>query len=404
MAYSPTAIDEERFHDIAYRRSVDPAAYYAEQRSRGPIMFDQHPMGHMELINRADIEYVLRNPDIFSSDMGIMGSVEPVIPIGIDPPLHSEYRRLLDPAFSPRRMAELAPKVAERVNALIDGFVDKGECDFSQELSVPLPCSTFIDLLGLPQSELPKLLYWKDVMVHPAEVAGGIDAGEKLMFETAHKIYEYIYGVIADRRDKPADDVITRLLQAGANGDRALSDNEIARTIFLLISAGLDTVSISLQCIFNHLATHPEARQILVDEPDTTDNVIEELLRWESPVQAVLPRKATRDLEVAGCPIKAGTVIEVLIGAGNIDPAVPGADSVDVRRGDKRHLAFGGGPHRCLGSHLARMELRTVVREWHKRIPDYRLKGGHAPEWNANLLRGVNHLMLEWDTDGMVRG
>lgn len=403
MAYVESATDDERFREIAYRRSADPAGYFAEQRDRGPVLSGENPWGMLDLIGREDIEHVLRNPDPFSSEISIMGSAEPVIPIGVDPPLHSEYRRLLDPAFSPRRMAALAPKVADHVNALIDGFIDSGKCDFSQALSIPLPATTFIDLLGLPQSQLPTLLYWKDVMVHNAEMAGGFEAGEKLLAQTAPQIYEYIYGVIADRRDKPAEDLITRLLQARIEDGRALSDNEIARTVFLMISAGLDTVSISLQCIFTYLATHPEAREMLVNEPDTTDNLIEELLRWESPVQALM-RTATRDVEIGGCPIKAGSVFQVSIGAANIDPAVSGADTVDVRRGDKRHLAFGGGPHRCLGSHLARMELRTVVREWHKRIPNYRLKAGYTPEWNAHLLRGVTHLMLEWDTDGTVRG
>lgn len=403
MAYVEPATDGERFREIAYRRSADPAGYFAEQRDRGPVSSGHNPWGMLELINRADIEHVLHNPDPFSSEITMMGSTEPIIPIGVDPPLHSEYRRLLDPAFSPRRMAELAPKVADRVNALIDDFIDNGECDFSQAVSVPLPCTTFLDLLGLPQSQLPTLLYWKDVMVHNAEIAGGFEAGEKLLAETGPKIYEYIYGVIADRRDKPAEDVITRLLQARIEDGRALSDNEIARTVFLLISAGLDTVSISLQCIFNYLATHHEAREMLVNEPGTTDNLIEELLRWESPVQVVM-RTATRDVEIAGCPIKAGNVFQVSLGAANIDPAVPGADTVDVRRGDKRHLAFGGGPHRCLGSHLARLELRAVVREWHKRIPNYRLKADYTPTWNAHLLRGISHLMLEWDTHGRARG
>lgn len=146
----------------------------------------------MELINSSDIRYVLRNANLFSSDIGISGSTEPVIPRGIHPPLHSEYRRLIDQAFSPRRMAELAPKVAHRVSALIDQFADKGDCNFSQAISVP----------------------------------------------TAPKIYEFIYGVIADRRDKPGKDVITRLLQARIENDRTLSDNEIARIVFLLISAG----------------------------------------------------------------------------------------------------------------------------------------------------------------------
>ena len=397
MAYIEPGVDDERLQAIAYRRSADPSGYFTEQRARGAVLSGDNAWGQLEVIGRAEIEHLLRNTDPFSSEISIMGSAEPVIPIGVDPPLHSEYRRLLDPAFSPRRMAALAPKVAERTNALIDQFIDDGECDFSQDLSVPLPGSVFIDLLGVPQSQLLTLLYWKDVMTHNKEIAGSVEAGEKILAETVPEIYAYIYGVIAERRDSPADDVITRLLEARIDGDRALSDNEIARTLFLFISAGLDTVSVSLQCIFNYLATHPEARRMLAEEPDTTDNLIEELLRWESPVQAVM-RTPVRDTEIGGCPVKVGSVFQVMIGAANVDPALPGADTVDVRRGDKRHLAFGGGPHRCLGSHLARMELRTVVREWHKRIPDYRLKTDYTPEWNSHPIRGVNHLMLEWDT------
>lgn len=399
MTHLETVTEEERFRDIAYRRSADPAGYYEEQRARGPVMTDQHPLGHVEVINRAEVEYVLRNPDIFSSNKGVMGSSQPVIPIGIDPPLLSSYRRLLDPAFSPRQMNGLIPKVADKVNALIDEFIDTGECDFSEAISVPLPATTFIDLLGLPQSKLPTLLYWKDVMIHHVDMTDSPEAAQALLADTVPKIYEYIYSVIADRRDKAADDVVTRLLESTLEDGRALTDDEIARTLFLLISAGLDTVSISLQCIFHFLATHPEARQMLVEDPDSTNNLIEELLRWESPVQTVLGRIATRDTEVGGCPIKAGSIVEVSIGGANLDPAVAGADTVDLTRGDKPHIAFGGGPHRCLGSHLARMELRTVVREWHKRIPNYRLKADYTPEWNANVLRGVNHLMLEWDPE-----
>jgi cytochrome P450 len=397
---SPTdATDEQRLQHIAYRRSAEPVAYFSELRARGPLAVNEtYEAATVEVLNRADIETVLRAPALFSSAMGIMGSVDPVIPVGIDPPYHSEYRRLLDPAFSPRRMQELEPSVVEHANQLIDSFIHRGECDFSAELSVPLPCVTFLDLLGIPQEELPKLFYWKEVMTHGTKLAGSFEGGRKLAEDTAPEIYLYLNQVIADRRETPSDDLITRLLDARIENGRALTDNEISRCLYQLIAAGLDTVSMSLQCIFHYLATHPEARDMLVDNPEGTNSLIEELLRWETPVQMTAPRIATQDTEVSGCPIKAGTVLSPVLAAGNIDPAVPGADTINLERGDKRHIAFGAGPHRCLGSHLARMELRVVVREWHKRIPKYRLKEGDTVEWNSATLRGVEHLRLEWDT------
>jgi cytochrome P450 len=409
MAYSdePAAGDpdeEARFAEIAYRRSTNPAEYFTELRAQGPLAVGHNPRREVEVLNRADVEAVLRNTEVWSNALPLMGSAEPVIPVGLDPPVHAEYRRLLDPAFSPKRMAALAPQVAAHANRLIDGFIEAGSVDFSQALAVPLPCSTFLDLLGIEQSELPRLLYWKDVMIHPHRIAGSFEAGQRLAAETAPVIYAYLYQTIADRRGKPGDDVISRLIEARVENGRALDDSEIARCLFQLIGAGLDTVSISLECIFTHLATHPADRQMIVDDPETITNLIEELLRWESPVQPAVPRLATRDTEIAGCPIKAGTVVSPLIAAANIDPAVPGADTVDVRRGDKRHLAFGGGPHRCLGSHLARMELRVVVREWHKRIPQYGLREGYEVEWNCSRLRGVDHLQLQWDPAEILTG
>jgi cytochrome P450 len=407
MAYSDAAAvddaaEEARFAEIAHRRAANPAEYFAGLRAQGPLAVGQNPRREVEILNRADVEAVLRDTEVWSNALPLMGSAEPVIPVGLDPPAHAEYRRLLDPAFSPRRMAALAPNVAAHANRLIDAFIETGSVDFSQALAVPLPCSTFLDLLGIDQSELPRLLYWKDVMIHPAQLAGGFEAGQRLAAETAPVIYEYLYQTISERRGKPGDDVISRLLEARMENDRALSDNEIARCLFQLIAAGLDTVSISLECIFTYLATHPGDRQMIVDDPETITNLIEELLRWESPVQPAVPRLATRDTEIAGCPIKAGTVVSPLVAAANLDPAVPGADRVDVRRGDKRHLAFGGGPHRCLGSHLARMELRVAVREWHKRIPQYGLKEGYEVEWNDSRLRGVDHLQLQWDPSTTV--
>ena len=393
--------EEARRRELAYLRSADPWTFFGERLARGPIAFDEpSPDGSVMVLSRGAIEQVLRDTVTFSNGTLNMGGAEPVIPVGVDPPIHAEYRRLLDPAFSPRRMAALEPSVTAHANRIIDRFIDRGWCDFSDELAVELPCLTFLDLLGLPHEELPRLILWKDVLVRPDQVAGSWEAGMKLLEDTAVEIHTYLTQVIADRRAEPRDDLITMLTTAEIEGGRRLDDSEIIRCLFQMIAAGLDTVTISLQCILHFLAVHPQARRMLVDDPDSVNNVIEELLRWESPVQSTVGRLALVDTEVGGCPVAAGTVLMLMLASANTDPATPGADAVDLTRGDKRHLAFGGGPHRCLGSHLARMELRVVVREWHKRIPEYRLKEGTTVTWNSSFLRGIDHLELEWDVAG----
>ena len=168
--------------------------------------------------------------------------------------------------------------------------------------------------------------------------------------------------------------------------------------LFFLLAAGLDTVTISLQAMFYYIATHPETQQMLHDDPSQVENVVEELLRWETPVMSVM-RVAKEDTELGGCPIAKGTFMVACLASGNVEEEVPESLNLDLTRGDKAHLAFGAGPHRCLGSHLARMELRTVIREWHKRIPFYSIKPGTNIEWVASSLRGIEYLPLVWTSE-----
>jgi cytochrome P450 len=388
-----SAGDERRRR--AYERSARPREYFGRLRATCPV--DTTNPRETLLLRRGDVEKALRNWQDYSSDFGgIMGSEEPIIPLNVDPPSHARYRRLLDPYFSPKKMALLQPTVDKHVNNLIDAFIQRGTCDFSAELAVPLPCSTFLSLLGLPLDELDALVRWKDIMVRPETLVPDRKEAAELRAATAGEIYTRFTAEMEDRRANPRDDLITYLTQAEIEGDK-LTDSEIIRICFLLLAAGLDTVTISLECIFAYLTGSPGARRMLAAEPGSENNLVEELLRWETPVQAV-PRRATRDLEIApGCVIKAGSPVGIALASANVDPdGLPGADAVDVRRGDLRSLAFGGGPHRCLGSHLARMELRTVVRTWHQRIPEYSLAPGAELVWNSSALRGVDHLPLVW--------
>jgi cytochrome P450 len=397
VAYAGDLTNEDERRRIAYERSARPREYYARLRAKGPVDNTENPE-EMLVVRRADVERALRTWQDYSSEFGgAMGSEQPIIPLNVDPPAHARYRRLLDPYFAPKKMVALQPAVQKHTNDLIDACIDSGSCDFSTDLAVPLPCSTFLSLLGLPLDELDALVRWKDIMIRPEHVVADRDAALQLQAETAKEIYTRFGVALVERRSRPRDDLITYLTQAEIEGEK-LTDSEILRTCFLLLAAGLDTVTISLECIFSFLIEHDDARRLLVAEPGSEINLIEELLRWETPVQHV-SRRATRDIELdGGATIPAGNRVSIALASANVDPeGLPGADEVDVRRGDVRNFAFGGGPHRCLGSNLARMELRTVVRTWHDRIPEYSLAPGTQLVWNGATLRGLDHLPLVWE-------
>jgi cytochrome P450 len=284
-------------------------------------------------------------------------------------------------------MKLLEPQVTSLVNELIDGFGDATEIDFAQQFSVRFPSQVFVTMLGLPLEELPQFLAMKDGIIRPDQCTGEprghpkTDAHQKA---TAEQIYTYFDRLLAARADSPGDDLIGQFLAAEVDGEK-LSHDEIVDICFLFLIAGLDTVSASLDCFFGYLAQDDSARRQIVEHPGAVPDAIEELLRWETPVMAV-ERVATSDVELGGCPVAAGESVIAFIGAANVDEAeLEGAGSVQLDRSVNRHLAFGGGIHRCLGSHLARLELRVALSEWHRRIPDYRLKPGAELEYTAGI-------------------
>jgi len=365
----------------------NPQPTYAVLRESEPVM----RLDGVGVIvsSRAGVDEVVRNPDVFSSNMAAhdLKTKRPLIPLQIDPPDHRKYRKILDPLFAPPRMTALEEPVARLVNGLIDAFVDDDEIDFTSQFSVPFPSQVFLTMFGLPSEDLPRFLKMKDGVIRPDHVVGhpfGHPETEAYQRETADSIYAYFEHVLDERPGERRDDLLSHFLHVEVDGDR-LTREDMLDICFLLLIAGLDTVSASLDCFFGYLAEHPDARRKLVQEPDSIPSVVEELLRWETPVMGVA-RVATRDVEVGGCPITAGEQVMVLLGAANVDES-EFADAGEVRwdRETNRHLAFGGGIHRCLGSHLARLELRVALREWHRRIPDYRVKPGTELDYTAGI-------------------
>jgi len=364
-----------------------PQPVFKMLREHAPVL---KVPGGVVVSRKADIDEAFRRPEVFSSNADALniGNIRPLIPLQIDPPDHVRYRRLLDPLFAPKKMAALESRTAALVNRLIDRFVDRGSCDLVPEFTIPLPSEVFLTMFGLPLEELGTFLRMKDGIIRPP---GDQDEQAAHRRATADEMYAYFNTVLDARAVDPRDDILSGFLRV-----EDLTREEILDICFLLMIAGLDTVTASLDCFIAYLAQHPDDRDRLVADPSLVPNAIEELFRWETPVTGV-PRIAVQDVSVGGTEVKAGEQVMVLLGSANTDEAeFPDADRVDFGREVNRHLAFGGGVHRCLGSHLARLELRVALREFHARIPNYRLAPGAVLEYTAGI-RSLASLPLVWE-------
>jgi len=380
----------------AYAR--DPRPYFELLRQGPPSRddLDASSGGSTVLVSRfEDVETTLRDPKLFSSRFGDgaagIGNDRPLIPLQIDPPDHKKYRVLLDPYLAPRKMVVLETQVAQLVNQLIDKVAAAGSCDFIKDFAVPLPCIVFLRLLGLPLEDLDLCLEIKEGILRGD---GGFDMTHQAEARAAagRQCYEYFAAALDRIEAEKVDGLLYDLLHGEVEGIR-LTRDEIMDICYLLMIAGLDTVTDSLCCFWVHLAGDAGHRQRIVDDPSIVPAVVEELLRWESPVSGVA-RIATQDTNLNGCPVRAGDSLLVMVGAANTDPnGFDGADRVDFDRAVNRHYAFGTGIHRCLGSHLARLELRVAMREWHRRIPEYSIADGADLEWSP-MLRAVRELPL----------
>jgi cytochrome P450 len=345
-------------------------------------------------------ECVFRNPEQYSSKFAPIGRAwRPLIPIQNDPPEHRTYRKAFDPMFSPRAINPLEPEIARLVNEHMDRFEHRGECVLDAELGVPLPTQVFLTLMGLPLADTDLLLELKDGVLRPG-YREGIDRSDDaavtaIADETVRRIYEYFQAFIDERRaSRRSDDVMGEVLRATVDGHR-LTDEEILDACFLLLIAGLDTITNSLSLFYNQLARRPDLRAQLVADPTLVPGAVEELLRYETPTPMVF-RVAVADTDLCGVEVKAGDQIVVDLGAADTDPGfLECPHELRFDRAANPHYAFSGGIHRCSGSHLARLELRVTLREWHRRIPDYWLKPGTEPTWPPGL-RSVENLELQW--------
>jgi cytochrome P450 len=392
------------FHYWNPEHQDDPNPFFDRVRKVCPVAWSDRYEGFWLLTKYEDVYRAYHEPNTFSSHpnpipaTGI-GNERPVIPVEIDPPDHTAYREILAPLFTVHRIRPLEEKIRAHAEELVIGILARGECDYASEFAKVLPTRVFLDLMGWPMSDAPMFLDWCDKLMR--DIPGDTEGTQRQKQETGAALYGYFAAELA-RRDQigppPADrdnaDFIDWLRSATFAKERPLTQYEILDCIFIVLLAGLDTTQGVLSMSMEYLAENPAYRQDLLDHPEILDTTVEELLRWFAPV---LPgRRVTEDVEVRGVTLHKGD--RVMLGMGSAcrdEDEFPNADTVDFRRRPNRHIAFGVGAHRCLGSHLARLELRAAMREWHRQIPHYRVKPDAPVARHLSAVRGIEELPLE---------
>jgi cytochrome P450 len=355
--------------------AVDRSRAWRELREGGEAVTSGE---EVVLTSAAAVEFAAKRPQIFSSAKAfdVLGSPVPLVPIAIDPPDHTRFRRMLDPFFSPKKMAEREPELRRQASELIDAIVAKGECEVMNDLATPFPSQVFLTLFGLPMADRDRLVHWKDAILQFTDPGSGEPTPEVLTY--ALELFTYLSEHIAERRtDTSGTDMLTQLIHDTEDG--GMNDTEILGLCFMFVLAGLDTVTSAVGFSLAKLASDAELRQRISTDFTLIPAFIEDLLRVDGPVPFA-PRVTTEEVEVAGRVLPKDTRVMLSYGSADRDPRRYD-DADEVQLDDKTvHFAFGRGPHRCLGSHLARLELRLILEEWHTRIPDYTLADGKQPQ------------------------
>lgn len=343
------------------------------------------------IVTRADLmREVLQDAETFSSVQcagfsALIGEQWNMVPLEVDPPKHPKFRMLLNPLFSPKAVDALEKKIRKQCTELLDNLKDKGECAFLKDFGTPFPVTVVLQLLDLPLEQLDQFLKWEDDLLHVPDMATKQKA--------AKAIRDYLVNLIDERKKNPGDDLISFVAQAKIDGE-PISDDEMLGFCYLFFVGGLDTVAATLGYTFRYLATHKDTRKQLTDQPELIPNFIEEMMRLHSVVTT--RRQLTKDINFHGVEMKKGEWVECVFALASLDPKeFKNPLEMHIDREPNRHLAFSAGPHRCIGSHLARREMVIAIEEWLKRIPDFHIKEGTQIKNHSGVF-GLDHLPLEW--------
>ena len=371
----------------------------AELARKGPVVYSPAYGGHWIVTRYKESREVLTDPETFSSfpnNLVTPADFGKFIPLELDPPEHTAYRRVLQPLFSPQRMKRLSDDIRTVVNELIDQFAARGEAEFISEFAHELPARVFLALMDWPLEDAPLFTEATDAVLF-GKPGGTQEESDQARIMAGLNIAGYFQKVIEDRRTNPHDDATSALIHTEVKlpdgTTRLLNDEELNRMFFLLLMGGLHTVQGSLAWAIVHLVNNPDQRAEIIADPTTIPRAADEILRIEA---AVVPgRRATRDVELGGVQItKDDQLILMLCSANRDDDEFSSPNDLDISRSPNRHLSFGSGPHHCLGAHLARVELTVALEELHRRIPDYQLSESDPPVFHSTQVRGCHRMPI----------
>jgi cytochrome P450 len=373
----------------------DPYPIWDDLRRRCPVAHSDRYGGTWLPTRYDDVAEIAQDPELFSSRAVIVSNIKPPLelapagaipPISSDPPYHHDARKLLQPAFSPKSIGAREATTTAYCHELIDGFDDRSVIDAATEYAQHIPMRVIADMLGLPREDSTTFARF----VHNA--LEGVNNPSEERIAGFEELFDYLRIQVEDHIERPRDDLISFLIDAHTS-DGEIDLLRVGGSISLLLIAGIDTTWSAIGASLWHLASHPDDRRALVDDPTLVTSATEELLRVYAPV--TMARLVTRDVDWHGCPMRADDWILLSFPAANRDPEhFDRSDEVVLDRRNNRHAAFGIGAHRCLGAHLARMELQVALRVWLSRIPDFSLADPSAVRWSSGQIRGPRALPI----------
>jgi cytochrome P450 len=379
--YGPPGIDKD-FHEAW--------ATLLQEDDSCPLVWTQENEGHWLPTRTSIIEEILTDYSRFSSRSIILpkshSADHGLLPTTIDPPEHHFYRKTLNHSMAPAAVNAMGDDIRGIVTSLIDGFVDRGECNFTRDFADILPIRVFLSMMNLPEDDIPQTKYWADQLIRPDGTITFADALQNLK--------DYIAPYVDERMGTDGTDMLSRMVNAETNGRRLTREEAVKLSIQVFI-AGVDTVVNLLGFVFLFLARNEKHRLQISSGETTVSDAVEEILR-RFPLVTVA-REVTEDFEFHGVQLKAGDMVAAPTPLAGMDNTfTPNAVDVEFGRKQGNSLTFGRGAHTCPGKNLARVELRIAIEEWLKRIPDFDVAENSQVSFSSGIVGVVNELNLRW--------